>query len=137
MIFRIFKEVQFDASHRLFHYRGKCNRLHGHRWKVEIWMEGQAGEKTGIVVDFNTIKEVICGFDHQVILNSEDPMADAIRAFHPVITTQGDPTSENLASICAEMIREECTRRGIDARVLRVRVWESPACYAEVTYEGE
>jgi 6-pyruvoyltetrahydropterin/6-carboxytetrahydropterin synthase len=137
MIFRIFREVQFDASHRLLHYRGKCNRLHGHRWKVEIWMEGQADEKTRMVVDFNMIKDVICGFDHQVILNSEDPMVDAIRVFHPVITTQGDPTSETIASLCAEMIRDECTRHGIDAYVLRVRVWESPACYAEVTYECE
>jgi len=80
MTFRIFKEVQFDASHRLLHYRGKCNFLHGHRWKVEVWMEGQAGERTGMVADFNTIKDLICRFDHQIILNSEDPMADAIRA---------------------------------------------------------
>ncbi len=137
MIFRIFKEVQFDASHRLLHYRGKCNRLHGHRWKVEVWMEGQVSEETGIVVDFNTIKDIICRFDHQVILNGEDPMAGAIRAFHPVITTQGEPSSENLSSLIAGMIRDECTRQGLDARVVRVRVWESPACYAEVTYEGD
>ncbi len=136
MTFRIFKEVQFDASHRLLHYRGKCNFLHGHRWKVEVWMEGQAGERTGMVADFNTIKDVICRFDHQIILNSEDPMADAIRAFHPVVTTPGEPTSENLASLFAGLIRDECTRQGLDARVVRIRVWESPACYAEVAYEG-
>ncbi|MCQ8893368.1 MAG: 6-carboxytetrahydropterin synthase [Methanolinea sp.] len=136
MICRIFKEVQFDASHRLLHYKGKCNCLHGHRWKVEVWMEGQADEKTGILVDFNTIREVISTFDHQIILNREDPMARAIEAFHPVITTPGEPTSENLASLFAGMIRDECTRLGLQARVVRVRVWESPACYAEVDHEG-
>ncbi|MDI9633148.1 MAG: 6-carboxytetrahydropterin synthase [Methanolinea sp.] len=136
MIFRLFKEVQFDASHRLLHDRGKCNRLHGHRWKVEVWMEGIPGERSGMVADFNMVKEVVCRFDHQIILNRDDPMVAAVREFHPVITTQGEPTSENLAALIAGLLREECTRQGLDARITRVRVWESPACYAEVTYES-
>ena len=40
MTVRIYKEVEFDASHRLLHYVGKCHNLHGHRWKVEVWIEG-------------------------------------------------------------------------------------------------
>ncbi len=38
---RIYKEVSFDASHRLLHYEGKCRNLHGHRWRVEVWLAGE------------------------------------------------------------------------------------------------
>jgi len=137
MICRIFKEVHFDASHRLLHYQGKCACLHGHRWKVEVWMEGKVDEKTGILVDYNTIKTVIERFDHQILLNHDDPMATAIQAFHPVITTPGEPTSELLASLIAGLLDKECTRLGLHARVTRIKVFESPTCYAEVVYEGQ
>ncbi|OPX73055.1 MAG: 6-pyruvoyl tetrahydropterin synthase [Methanoregulaceae archaeon PtaB.Bin108] len=137
MICRIFKEVQFDASHRLLYYQGKCACLHGHRWKVEVWMEGRADEKTGILMDYNTIKTIIERFDHQILLNREDPMVAAIQAFHPVITTPGEPTSELLASLFADQLNDECTRMGFHARVTQIRVYESPTCYAEVVYEGQ
>ncbi|HNQ29498.1 MAG: 6-pyruvoyl tetrahydropterin synthase [Methanoregulaceae archaeon PtaB.Bin009] len=137
MISRIFKEVHFDASHRLLHYKGKCACLHGHRWKVEVWMEGQVDGRTGILVDYNTIKNVIERYDHQIILNEQDPMVAAILAFHPVITTPGEPTSELLATLIAGMLNEECERLGLTARVTRIRVWESPTCHAEVIYEGQ
>ncbi|MDD1673765.1 MAG: 6-carboxytetrahydropterin synthase, partial [Methanomicrobiales archaeon] len=73
MTFSIYKEVFFDASHRLLHYEGKCRNLHGHRWKVEVWIEGKIDESTQILMDYNRIKEIIEQFDHQVILNEEDP----------------------------------------------------------------
>ena len=134
---RIYKEVFFEATHRLIHYRGKCFRLHGHQWRVEIWIEGTADERTGIVLDYNCIKEVVGQFDHQVILNGEDPMVASIEAFHPVVTTPGDPTSELLAALIAGMIDAEAERQGLDARVVKIRVWESTSCYAERTYDRQ
>ncbi|KUK62090.1 6-carboxytetrahydropterin synthase [Methanoculleus sp.] len=137
MITRIYKEVFFEATHRLIHYQGKCFRLHGHQWRVEVWIEGIADERTGIVLDYNCIKEVVGRFDHQVILNADDPMAASIEAFHPVVTTPGDPTSELLTGLIAEMIDAEAARQGHDARVAKVRVWESTSCYAERTYDRQ
>ena len=134
---RIYKEVFFEATHRLIHYRGKCFRLHGHQWRVEIWIEGTADERTGIVLDYNCIKEVVGQFDHQVILNAEAPMVASIEAFHPVVTTPGDPTSELLAALIAGMIDAEAERQGLDARVVKIRVWESTSCYAERTYDRQ
>ncbi len=133
---RIYKEVFFEASHRLMHYTGKCFRLHGHQWRVQVWIDGTADERTGIVIDYNTIKNVVSAFDHQVILNKEDPMASCLEAFHPVITTPGDPTSERLADTIAEMIDAEAMRQGLDARVAKIRIWESTSCYAERVYEN-
>ncbi len=129
---RIYKRVHFDASHRLMHYRGKCARIHGHRWKVEVWIQGEVDQVTGIIVDYNTITSIVERFDHQIILNRDDPLVACIEQFQPVITTPGDPTSELLAILLRDMIEEECRDSGAVARVERIRVWESETCYAEL-----
>ena len=132
----IYKEVFFDASHRLLHYEGKCRNLHGHRWRVEVWLAGEIDERTGILVDFNAIREVVERFDHQVILNRDDPMVSCLERFQPVVKTTGDPSSEVLAGEIRRLLQEECLRGG-RARVTRIRVWESDTCCAEQVYEGQ
>ena len=132
MTVRIYKEVEFDASHRLLHYAGKCHNLHGHRWKVEVWIEGGPDPVSCIVLDYARIKQVVQRFDHQIVLNEADPMVAAIEAFHPVITTRGDPTSELLAKIIADDLDAECRNARVAARVTSIRVWESPNACAEL-----
>ena len=102
MKIRIYKEVQIDTSHRLLHYKGKCANLHGHRWKIEVWMEGEPDPVTQILIDYSLIKRLVDKYDHQIILNQDDPMVSRIQEFHPVITTPGDPTSELIASLIRE-----------------------------------
>ena len=133
MQIRLYKEVSFDASHRLLHYRGKCHNLHGHRWKVEIQLTGRVDEQTNILVDYNEIKKIVERYDHQIILNASDPMVQRIEEFHPVVTTPGDPTSELLAILIRDAIEAEYASSGREIRVESIRVWESPTCYAELT----
>ncbi|MDD4136784.1 MAG: 6-carboxytetrahydropterin synthase [Methanoregula sp.] len=128
----IYKEVQIDTSHRLLHYKGKCANLHGHRWKVEVWMEGEPDPATQILIDYSLIKQVIGKYDHQIILNHDDPMVPCIRKFNPVITTPGDPTSELIASIIREDLYTICRDQGITATIPKIRVWESPTSCAEL-----
>ena len=128
----IYKEVQIDASHRLLHYKGKCANLHGHRWKVEVWVEGEPDATTNILIDYNVIKEIIGKYDHQIILNREDPMVPCIEKFQHVITTPGDPTSELLALVIRKDLNEYCKSHGLDAEISKIRVWESPNSYAEL-----
>jgi len=128
----IYKEVQIDTSHRLLHYEGKCANLHGHRWKVEVWMEGEPDQKTQILIDYSLIKQVVNKYDHQIILNREDPMVPRIREFHPVITTPGDPTSELIAALIRDDLYTICKDHGIKATVPKIRVWESPTSCAEL-----
>ena len=137
MATRIYKEVSFDASHRLLHYDGKCRNLHGHRWRVEVWLAGEIDKKTGILVDFNVIRDVVERFDHQVILNREDPMVACLEKFQPVVTTEGDPSSEVLAGEIRKFLDRECQLGGGGARVVRIRVWESDTCCAEQVYEDQ
>jgi 6-pyruvoyltetrahydropterin/6-carboxytetrahydropterin synthase len=129
----IYKEVQIDASHRLLHYKGKCANLHGHRWKVEVWIEGEPDATTNILIDYNTIKQTISMYDHQIILNRDDPMVACIEKFQHVITTPGDPTSELLAQVIRDDLNGICQDQGIRATVTKIRVWESPNSFAEIT----
>ena len=133
----IYKEVFFDASHRLLHYEGKCKNLHGHRWRVEVWLAGPVDPRTGILVDFNIIREAVERFDHQVILNREDPMVACLEKFQPVVTTDGDPSSEVLAGEIKKLLDRECGLGGGVARAVRIRVWESDTCCAEQVYEDQ
>ncbi|NMB79310.1 MAG: 6-carboxytetrahydropterin synthase [Methanomicrobiales archaeon] len=128
----IYKEVQIDTSHRLLHYNGKCANLHGHRLKIEVWMEGEPDPATQIMIDYSLIKQVINKYDHQIILNRDDPMVPRIREFHPVITTPGDPTSELIASLIRDDLYATCRDHGIKATVPKIRVWESPTSCAEL-----
>jgi 6-pyruvoyltetrahydropterin/6-carboxytetrahydropterin synthase len=129
----IYKEVQIDTSHRLLYYKGKCANLHGHRWKVEVWMEGEPNPATQILIDYSLIKQVIDKYDHQIILNRDDPMVPRIEEFHPVISTLGDPTSELIAGIIRDDLHAICQKMGIKATVSKIRVWESPTSCAELT----
>ena len=135
MICRIYKNVYFDASHRLLHYKGKCANLHGHRWKVEVWVRGSADKETGIVADYNLIRETVELYDHQVILNQDDPMVRCLSEFQQVVTTVGDPTSELLAGVIKTRINTEFVSAGLDAIVEKIRVWESETCFAELSDE--
>ena len=132
MTVRIYKEVEFDASHRLLHYAGKCHNLHGHRWRVEVWIEGAPDPVSCILLDYARVKETVQRFDHQIILNAANPMVTAIEAFHPVVVTEGDPTSELLARIIADDLDAACRAAEVTARVTRIRVWESKNAYAEL-----
>jgi len=129
----IYKEVQIDTSHRLLYYKGKCANLHGHRWKVEVWMEGEPNPATQILIDYSLIKQVIGKYDHQIILNRDDPMVPCIQKFNPVITTPGDPTSELIASIIRDDLYAICRDLRIKATIPKIRVWESPTSCAELT----
>ena len=135
MQIRLHKEVAFDASHRLLHYQGKCHNLHGHRWKVQVWLKGYTDDETNILVDYNEIREVVDYYDHEIILNESDPMVPRIREFHEVITTPGDPTSELLAHLLREALESRYADTGRSIVVDRIRVWESPTGYAELNNE--
>ena len=99
----------FCAAHRIVGHGGKCEKLHGHNYKVTFHIEGPVHE-SGMVVDFAEIKYTHCrwidkNWDHRTILWTEDPI---LKDLEPVIdkyTTIGsiayvpfNPTAENMAT---------------------------------------
>jgi len=55
----ICKEFEFEASHVLPNHKGKCSNLHGHSWKLTVYVKGPVDSETGMVVDYADIKSSI------------------------------------------------------------------------------
>jgi 6-pyruvoyltetrahydropterin/6-carboxytetrahydropterin synthase len=114
-VYQISVEQHFDAAHALRGYKGKCEALHGHRFRVVAKIEAAGLDDIGLAYDFAELKshlsEVIARFDH-VNLNDVPPF-DRI-----------NPSSENIA---ADIYNELTSRLSGDKITLTaVEVWESP-----------
>ncbi len=79
-------------------YDGKCERLHGHNWQVEVTASGDTLDKLGVIIDFHILKEkldrVLAPFDH-TRMNSVPPF------------DQINPSAENLANFVCEKLMKE------------------------------
>ena len=122
-MFKVVRERVFSASHQLRGYKGKCERLHGHNWKVRVCVVAKELDDMGMVIDFHELDGImekgIDPFEHQHL--NEIPPFDSI-----------NPSSENLARVLFESIRGEL--RDSRANVSYCEVWEndlSMACYFE------
>ncbi len=79
-------EAGFAAAHRLVHYNGKCERFHGHNYKVRLWARGPELGEGGMLVDFGLLKsalaEVLSQLDHrdlnEIASFKDDPSAERI-----------------------------------------------------------
>ena len=85
MTITLFTEEFFNAAHLLKNYNGKCSEIHGHSWKVEVWIRGEENQKNnlGLLWDFNNLNKIIDQFDHKNLNNilSINPTVENITAF--------------------------------------------------------
>ena len=112
-MYEISVEQHFDAAHFLRGYRGKCEALHGHRFRVVVKIESPLLNDIGIAYDFAELKQhlggIVARFDH-TCLNDVPPF------------DQINPSSENIAST----IYDELEPKLAGVRLSSVEVWESP-----------
>ena len=113
-MYQVSVEGHFDAAHYLRDYGGKCENLHGHRFKVLVSLKAKKLNKIGLAYDFTELKrqlgEVLARFDH-TSLNDVAPF-DKI-----------NPSSENIA---AEIYGQLEGRFSEGVSLSSVEVWESP-----------
>ncbi len=106
--------TQFAAAHRLENFYGKCEALHGHNWKVEVFLMGNRLDNAGLLMDFGQVKartrELLEEFDHKYL--------NELPAFR-----DQNPSSENLARYLFERLGATLNQDGV--KVCRVSVWES------------
>jgi 6-pyruvoyltetrahydropterin/6-carboxytetrahydropterin synthase len=106
--------TQFAAAHRLENFNGKCESLHGHNWKVEVFLGGKDLNGTGLLMDFGVVKartkEVLEEIDHKYL--------NELAAFQ-----DRNPSSENLACYLYERLGAILNSDRV--KVCRVNVWES------------
>ena len=122
-MYEVMIQEEFSAAHALRGYRGKCENLHGHNWKVEVYVRGAQLDEIGMLVDFKDLKEATRGvmryLDH-LNLNELKPFDNEL-----------NPSSEHLAGFILHKVAERINSDRI--KVYKVRVWETPSTSA--TYE--
>ena len=114
-MYELMVEDSFDAAHALRGYEGPCENLHGHTWKVQVFLSGEKLNKIGLLEDFKVIKkqlqDILAEFDHKLL--------NDLKAFEAE-----NPSSENLARIIFKKMKEQ------SKALSRVVVWESHTAHA-------
>ena len=106
-MYRVIKEVRWEAAHRLLNYKGKCANIHGHSYRAIFTFESNKLDENGMVIDFTILKKALQTWldeywDHSLILNKLDPLIDSIKDLRNSVDTKiylfdGNPTAENMA----------------------------------------
>jgi 6-pyruvoyltetrahydropterin/6-carboxytetrahydropterin synthase len=79
-VFEISKDFVFSAAHQIRFHGGKCERLHGHNWRVRVHVRASELNRIGMVIDFADLQKVVgevgSRFDHQNV--NEIPPFDEV-----------------------------------------------------------
>ena len=114
-MYQISVEQHFDAAHFLRGYQGKCEALHGHRFRVVVKLTAPGVNDIGIAYDFTELKQhlgdILSRFDHTCL--NDVPPFDKI-----------NPSSENMASTIYNELQTKLA--GAPVSISCVEVWESP-----------
>lgn len=114
-------ESYFSAAHQLRGYGGKCEKLHGHNWRVNVYVTSEKLNEIGLAIDFHELKriteDILGPLDHSN-LNDVFPF------------TEINPSSENVAKWIYDNLKKKIS--GKNVQVSMVTVWESET--ASATY---
>ena len=109
----------FAAAHRLRDFHGACENLHGHNWKIEVYVQGEKLGKDGTLCDFKLIKEktekILKELDHTYL--NELPFFK-----------EQNPSSENIARFIFYALSKELNNKNL--KVTKVTAWESETACA-------
>jgi 6-pyruvoyltetrahydropterin/6-carboxytetrahydropterin synthase len=121
-MYRLSVHDSFSSAHQLKGYRGKCEAVHGHNWKVEVEVQGERLNDIGLLMDFADLKKILKSvtdpLDH-VLLNEVDGFRDK------------NPSSELIARHVYDKIKD-ILPAGIE--IATITVWESDSAKA-IYYE--
>lgn len=143
----ITRKLEFDAGHRIPDHRSQCRNLHGHRYVLEITLAGEVSRESGasdngMVMDFADVKalaneHLVSVWDHAFLVYEGDT---AVRNFldtmpdHKTVVFDRVPTVENLAAAAFDTLSHVFDAHyGRDLRLVRLRLYETPNCWSEVT----
>jgi 6-pyruvoyltetrahydropterin/6-carboxytetrahydropterin synthase len=119
-MFEVAVEHTFAAGHALRNYRGKCENVHGHNYRVQVIVRGEQLDHAGMLADFTVLKrllrEISEPLDH-VFLNDIEP-------FNTV-----NPSAENMAKYIFEKMTDGLKLENPSA-ITEVKVWETDVQYA-------
>jgi 6-pyruvoyltetrahydropterin/6-carboxytetrahydropterin synthase len=117
-MFEVSVEQTFAAGHSLREYKGKCENVHGHNYRVRVTVSGAELNRIGLLVDFVDLKRqvraIVDRLDHQFI-NDLEPF------------TVLNPSAENLAKYFYDELMKGFPGENGTApiRISEVKIWET------------
>jgi 6-pyruvoyltetrahydropterin/6-carboxytetrahydropterin synthase len=119
-MFTVKVEASFSSAHNLKGYKGKCEELHGHNWRVELAVSKSKLDKIGMAMDFMYLKNNL----HKALERLDHKYLNSIPYFKKT-----NPTSENIAKYIYDSLKNKISN------ISSVTVWESDKSCA--TYHEE
>jgi len=114
-MFEVSVEHTFAAGHALRNYKGKCENVHGHNYRIQVVVRGETLDQTGMLADFVELKRLlraVCEPMDHVFLNDMQPF------------TEVNPSAENMARYICERLQSELVQEN-PVEVAEVKVWET------------
>lgn len=115
-MYKLMVSSAFAAAHQLRGYAGKCESLHGHNWRVQLYIKAEELNEIGLAIDFTEMKKCL----HNILQALDHTNLNTLLFFQ-----DQNPSSENIA----RYVFERASGEGL--QVASVRVWESDYAYAE------
>ena len=118
LMFEIWVEKSFSAGHALRGYRGKCENVHGHNYKVRVTLTGAQLDSTGLLCDFVEVKRMM----QSIIDRLDHRFVNEIAPFDAV-----NPSAENLARYFYKELERQLRESSPAApvRLGQVQIWET------------
>jgi len=140
----ITKRLEFDAGHRIPAHRSQCRNLHGHRYALEITLEGDVVDDPtssdhGMLMDFSDVKAIakehlVDLWDHAFLVHADDTLVRSLLdqiPGHKTVVLPRVPTAENLVEMAFEILNPLYTERfGHGLKLRRLRLYETPTSWA-------
>jgi 6-pyruvoyltetrahydropterin/6-carboxytetrahydropterin synthase len=112
----IYREIFFSSAHNLRDYNGKCENIHGHNWRVRLYLTRNELDATGFVMDFKELDKIL-----KIITDKIDHTnLNCVKPFDKI-----NPTAENIARFIFDNAVKELAEISKDVKVVKVMVWES------------
>jgi len=141
----ITKRLEFDAGHRIPQHKSQCRNLHGHRYALEITLEGEpvndpGSSDHGMLMDFTDVKTIakehlVDLWDHAFLVHDGDTLIRGLLAQipgHKTVVVDRVPTAENLVAIAFGILDPLYTERfGNYLKLRRLRLYETPTAWAD------
>jgi 6-pyruvoyltetrahydropterin/6-carboxytetrahydropterin synthase len=141
----ITRRLEFDAGHRISTHNSQCRHLHGHRYAIEITLSGNiitddGVAEQGMVMDFSEVKRIakkvlVDKWDHAFLVYSGDTLImNFLQSLkdHKTVVFDSQPTAENLALAAFRILDKAYSDNyGNQLRLARVRIYETPNCWAD------
>ncbi|WP_165172272.1 6-carboxytetrahydropterin synthase [Adlercreutzia sp. ZJ242] len=132
MTYGLKTESSFDAAHFLTDYHGKCENLHGHRWRVVAYLKQDELQKAGtckdMVVDFGAFKsalrELTEELDHSFVVEEGSLAPETLACLEKEGFTLSVVPFRTTAENLARYFFDKLDARGLP--VSQVDVYETP-----------